>query len=179
MEKYNYIIGIDPGASGGIASTDGQTVSTAAMPSDLTELGTFLQWVRENYVSPLILLEKINIRHDDLAERGKVFRIQKMIENYANLKAVITLSGIPLAEVHPLTWQSRLGLRKTGEEKAERKRRYKEVAQRHYPSVKATMKTCDALLIMRYGCVLNQSDAKKDKKWLSDNIAFRKSNILL
>lgn len=177
MTDFNYFIGIDPGANGGISGTDGKETRTARMPKDLSQLANFINWAKTNY-NPVVFVEKLSIRKDDLAG-GKVFRIQHMIENYANLKAVISLCGVAFAEVHPLTWQSRLKLRRTGEEKSERKRRYKDEAQDIFTSVKVTMANCDALLIMRFGQVVLQSAEKKDRKWISDNLIFNKDKRLL
>ena len=117
----------------------------------------------------MVFIEKLAIRRDDLTG-GKVFRIKKMIANYEQLKAVISLSGLPYCEIHPLTWQSRLNLRQAGEEKPHRKKRYKDVAQLAYPSVNATMWNCDALLIMRCGDTMLRSGAKKDERWMAENL---------
>ena len=172
--EYNCIIGIDPGANGGIAVDDGGRVSVCKMPKVVSKLGDFLRYYKDNY-SPVVFIEKLAIRHDDL-HGGKVFRIKSMIANYEQLKAVISLCGIDLCEVHPLTWQSRLGLRKIGEEKQARKRRYKDVASGLYPSVPSTMWNCDALLIMRYGKTIINSTQKKDIKWVRENLIINKND---
>ena len=176
MKEYNCIIGIDFGVNGGIAiNADGRTV-VSKMPKDISAIGEFLQFYKETY-NPICFVEKLSIRTDDLTG-GKVFRIRKMIANQEGIKAIISLAGVDFCEVHPLTWQSRLGLRIVGEEKPVRKRRYKEVAQNLYPQCDVTMANCDALLIMRFGIDILQSDKKKDKKWLSDNIAISKRNVI-
>lgn len=174
MMEYNCIIGIDPGANGGIAVDAEGRVSVCKMPKVISKLGDFLRYYKDNY-SPVVFIEKLAIRHDDL-QGGKVFRIKSMIANYEQLKAVISLCGIDICEVHPLTWQSRLGLRKIGEEKQARKRRYKDVASGLYPSVPPTMWNCDALLIMRYGKTIINSIQKKDIKWVRENLIINKND---
>ena len=176
MKDYNCIIGIDPGTNGGIAVYTDNHISVCKMPSVITRLDNFLKHYRVNF-NPVVFIEKLAIRHDDL-QGGKVFRIRKLIAGYEQLKAVISLCGVDLCEVHPLTWQSRLGLRKVGEEKNVRKIRYKDVASGFYPSVKVTMWNCDALLIMRYGLTIFGSKVRKDIKWLNDNLIVNENDSL-
>lgn len=166
---YDFIIGIDPGANGGIATSDGSSVRVAKMPRDTAELMRILEYAKETYAHPIVFIEKLNIRRDDLSG-GKVFRIERLIANQANLKMLVHVAGLPYAEIHPLTWQSRLKLRMKGEESPARKRRYKDVAQSLYPQCKVTMANCDALLIMRCAAQILDSSARKDARWLSDNI---------
>ena len=89
------------------------------------------------------------------------------------LKAAIVCCHLDFAEVHPLTWQSRLGLRLKGMEKAERKREYKCAAQALYPGTTPTLKTADAILIMHFGRKIFD-----DKKWINKNINQAKRNLL-
>jgi len=86
----------------------------------------------------------------DTDKKGKQFRIAHMVSGYKMLKQVIEMSGLELIEVHPATWQSKLKLRIKGENKTDRKKRYKDTAQRLYPDIKVTMNNCDALLILKY-----------------------------
>lgn len=174
MTDYNCIIGIDPGANGGVSVYADGRVTAIKMPRNVALLSDALAYYRQNFRA-VAFVEKLAIRHDDL-QGGKVFRIRKMIANQEQLKAVLSLCGLDICEVHPLTWQSRLGLRKVGEEKAERKRRYKDVASGLYPQVKVTMWNCDALLIMRYGRTMIESIQRKDVRWLNENIIINKNN---
>ena len=176
MSEYNCIIGIDPGSNGGIAVEANGRVLVCKMPTEITKLGEFLKHYREIF-SPVAFIEKLAIRHDDL-QGGKVFRIRKLIAGYEQLKTVVSLCGIDLCEVHPLTWQSRLGLRIVGEEKQARKKRYKDVANGFYPSVSVTMWNCDALLIMRYGKTLIESTHRKDVRWIAENLVINKNDSI-
>lgn len=174
MMDYNCIIGIDPGANGGVSVCADGRVTVIKMPRNVALLSDALAYYRQNFRT-VAFVEKLAIRHDDL-QGGKVFRIRKMIANQEQLKAVLSLCGLDICEVHPLTWQSRLGLRKVGEEKSERKRRYKDVASGLYPQAKVTMWNCDALLIMRYGRTMLESTQRKDIRWLNDNLVINKNN---
>jgi hypothetical protein len=175
--NYNCIIGIDPGASGGIAMYDG-TLHTARMPKDLNDLRYMLLHSRETYNNVCVFVEKLSIQHRDFAEAGKIFRLQKMLKNYEQLKAVIGVCMVDMAEVHPLTWQSRLGLRIKGEEKHQRKLRYRTEASRFYPVLKPTLWNCDAVLIMHFGRTILQDTTRKAMKWKDENLHIADDNNL-
>ena len=176
--KINCVIGIDPGSNGGIAIFIPEMKTKAIkMPKDNSELAVMFQYYAENY-KPIIFLEKLSVRPDDVAvgtdgkpNMGKIFRIQKMMANFEHLKALIETAGIPYALVHPMTWQTKLKLRVRGqhEEKADRKRRYKEVAAQYYPGIDVTLWNADALLLMHFGrwALVNEP------KWVKANLPER------
>lgn len=175
--KINCVIGIDPGAAGGIAVfIPGRNTKALKMPKDVRELGDFFAYYAENY-KPIVFLEKLSVRPDDVsvqgdrAAMGKLYRIQKMMANFEHLKALIETHGIPYVMVHPLSWQTKLKLRVRGqhEEKADRKRRYKEAAAQLYPGVNVTLWNADALLLMHFGrwALINEP------KWVKANLPER------
>ena len=156
--KINCVIGIDPGANGGIAVfIPGLLPKVVKMPKDITDLRDFLASYED--VNPIVFLEKLSIRPDDItvqndkAAMGKLYRIQKMMANFEQLKAIIAMSGIPYVLVHPMTWQTKLKLRVRGEhlEKSERKKMYQKKAIELYPGTNVTMWNADALLLMHFG----------------------------
>lgn len=161
--KIDCVIGIDPGISqGGICVfIPGQQIKTIRMPKDLRDLRDFFAYYAETY-KPIVFLEKLSVRPDDITpgtdgkpNMGKLFRIQKMMANFEQLKALIETAGIPYVMVHPLTWQGKLKLRVRGsaaqESKQERKRRYASKAAELYPGAKVTLWNSDAILIMHFG----------------------------
>lgn len=173
----NCVIGIDPGANGGIAVfIPGQKEKAVKMPKDLKDLSDFFGYYAENY-KPIVFIEKLSIRPDDVlingdkAAMGKIYRIQRMMANFEHLKALIETAGIPYVLVHPISWQTKLKLRVKGEkvEKAERKRRYQAYAGRLYPLTKVTLWNADALLIMHFGrwALVN------DQKWVKAQLPER------
>lgn len=176
--KINCVIGIDPGASGGIAVfIPGGPTKVAKMPKEIRDLADFFAYYAENF-KPIIFLEKLSVRPDDIkadengkTNMGKLFRVQKMMANFEHLKALIETSGIPYVLVHPLSWQTKLKLRVRGEheEKADRKRRYKESAAQLYPGVNVSLWNADALLLMHFGrwALVN------DPKWVKSNLPER------
>ncbi|WP_281724451.1 hypothetical protein [Hoylesella shahii] len=146
------------------------------MPKDLRDLRDFIAYYK-GFTNPIVFVEKLNVRVDDAEEnKGKLFRIQTMLANFEQIKAVLTLLDVPYCLVHPMKWQSRLNLRKVGryEEKSERKKRYKEVAQDLYKGVKVTLWNADALLIMHFGRVVLSNDLS----WLLENIPRNTHNKL-
>jgi hypothetical protein len=176
--KINCVIGIDPGANGGIAIfIPGMKTKAIKMPKDNSDLAAIFEYYAENY-KPIIFLEKLSVRPDDVAvgadgkpNMGKIFRIQKMMANFEYLKALIEMSGIPYVMVHPASWQTKLKLRVRGvhEEKADRKKRYKEHAAKLYADVNVTLWNADALLIMHFGrwALVNEPN------WVKANLPAR------
>lgn len=176
MLNIDCIVGIDPGASGGIAIyRDGHRVQTVKMPREIDDVRQLLEYYT-SISRPLVFLEKLSIRPDDIAvdgggaNLGKLFRVQRMMANFEQLKAVISVCGVPFVLVHPMKWQSYLKLRVKGikEEKPERKRRYKDTAGKLYPLVRPTMWNADALLIMHFGRRILQDE--KGLKWVRENL---------
>lgn len=174
--KIDCIVGIDPGANGGIAKWHpNQKMATIRMPKDLTELRGYIEYLK-SICSPIIFLEKLSVRPDDVitgtdgVNMGKLFRVQKMIANYEQLKAIITLCDVPFVMVHPMKWQNELKLRikssRKKEEKSERKRRYKDIAGELYPEIKATLWNADAILIMHFGRYI----LRNNPDWVRENL---------
>ena len=175
--KINCVIGIDPGSNGGIAIfAPGYNTKVLKMPKDITELREFFMYYGDNF-KPSVFLEKLSVRPDDVmvqgdrAAMGKLYRVQKMMANFEHLKALIETSGIPYVLVHPLSWQTKLKLRVRGvhEEKADRKRRYRDMAAQLYRGVNVTLWNADALLLMHFGrwALVNEP------KWVKANLPER------
>lgn len=172
MMNIDTIIGIDPGAQGGIAVWQaGAKVKTMRMPRDISELREYMTYLVENF-RPVVFLEKLSVRPDDVtveggsANLGKLYRIQKMIAQYEQLKATLDFCGVPFVQVHPMKWQNGLHLRIKGEEKAARKRRFRDIAGEIYPEVDATLWNADAVLIMHFG----RHILKDDPNWVLENL---------
>lgn len=146
------ILGIDPGASGGIALYNYKAGITAVkMPKNISDLSEYLTYVKETYEKPLCFIEKVSSFRQDTDEPGKRFGIEKMLANYEQLKTCLTIAKIPFVQVYPQSWQHGLNLRKKGESKSDRKNRYKAAAAQYYPEVKTTLWNSDALCIVQFG----------------------------
>lgn len=175
MEKnirISAVVGIDPGSNGGIVTwRPNQNIKAMKMPKDLTELSNYLEYLK-TICSPIVFLEKLSVRPDDVTlgadgvNMGKLYRIQKMLANFEQLKAIITVAEIPFVLIAPISWQQKLRIRIKNEDKKDRKKRYKDIAQSLYPEIKQTMYSCDATLIMHFG-----------RYMLANNMDWIKSNL--
>lgn len=174
--KIDCIIGIDPGANGGIVKwRPNEKITAIQMPKDLTELRNYLEYLK-TICSPIVFLEKLSVRPDDImpgadgVNMGKLYRIQKMLANFEQLKATIAVCDVPFVMVHPMKWQNELKLRakttRKKEEKNERKRRYKEIAGNLYPELKPTLWNADATLIMHFGRYI----LRNNPDWVRENL---------
>lgn len=81
--KIDCIIGIDPGANGGIVKwRPNEKITAIQMPKDLTELRNYLEYLK-TICSPIVFLEKLSVRPDDITpgadgvNMGKLYRIKK------------------------------------------------------------------------------------------------------
>lgn len=178
MEKKfiaDTIVGIDCGRNGGLAMYRAGYVKTVKMPKDIADLQPYFQNIKDISINPIIFLEKVQLRADDVKDNpGKAFRIQNMLMDFQRLKDYIEIVGIPYVLWHPASWQATLKLRKQGEEKKDRKNRYKRVAEYYYPNVKATLWNADAILIMHAGRV----KLEYDPTWVKQNLPKREADKL-
>lgn len=175
MEKnirISAVVGIDPGASGGIVTwRPNHNITAIKMPKDINELKEYLLYLK-SICSPIVFLEKLSVRPDDVTlgtdgvNMGKLYRIQKMLANFEQLKAIITVAEIPFVLIAPISWQQKLRIRIKNEDKKDRKKRYKDIAQSLYPEIKQTMYSCDTTLIMHFG-----------RYMLANNMDWIKSNL--
>ena len=181
--KVNCVIAIDPGVSNGgicVYRHGDDILDCVHMPKDVRRLRDFIEHYK-GFTNPIVFVEKLSIRLDDMVtstgeNRGKVFRIQKMLANFEQIKAVLDVLDVPYVLVHPIKWQSGLKLRIKGsqETKSARKARYKKVAQDLYPLEEVTLWSSDAILIMHYGRYMLQNDLD----WVLQNIPQRAKGFL-
>lgn len=166
--NFDCIIGIDPGSNGGIAVwRPNLKVQTIKMPENLMDLREYLQYIKTVVKNPIIFLEKVQLRSDDVKDNpGKAFRIQQLLMSLQQLKDYIAVEGIPYILVHPISWQSYLKLKKQNESKTERKNRYKAAAAYYYPDVKPTLWNADAILLMHFGRLKQH----KEPDWIRLNL---------
>lgn len=145
------VIGIDPGASGGIAwITDGRPC-VEKMPETLADL-----WD--------LIFRSIACREDRYCKDPAKECIKAYIEivhsspqmgvksaftfgnGFGHLEMALTAAGIPFERVRPQKWQQAMGCMTKGDKNVSKRR-----AQELYPQLKVTHATADALLIATYG----------------------------
>lgn len=147
-------LGIDPGASGGIAYTieghpDGR-VWVHKMPPTcrdiLDRLWSILHWKGPD---EQIHAQLENVHAMPLDGRSS---LAKFMRNFGNLEMALHALEIPFSLVSPQTWCKALKLRKAKDESNTAwKNRHKALAQQLFPSVKVTHWSADALLLAEYG----------------------------
>lgn len=168
------IIGIDPGKGGGVAVyRPNREVQVYKMP-DFDTLAELLKVIREMDKYILVFMEKVQMRHGD-KHSGKMFRMEKMLANYEQVKAIMKLLKIPFCLVHPMKWQGVMNLRKQGEEYGEKKKRFNLIAKNIYPAIGITLATCDAVLIMEFG----RKILRVDPMWVKENVPDEALKMLI
>lgn len=144
-------VGIDPGASGGLACVGLVHASAEPMPRTEDDL---LDWFRQlpsgDGINVYAVIEKVGGYI-----KGSEFPGSAMFnfgDGYGQLKMACAAEGLIRELVTPGVWQKGLGIpgRKKDEAKTPWKNRLKAVAQRLFPEVKVTLATADALLIAEY-----------------------------
>lgn len=73
-------------------------------------------------------------------------------KGYGLLLMALTASGIPFECIRPQVWQKGLGITTRGKDESvqDHKRKLRRKAQQLFPDSSVTLKTCDALLIMEF-----------------------------
>lgn len=157
LEKPDPVwIGIDPGASGGLAYIWGHRVEARHMST--TELDIWEWFVKlpkpfwaeqQCFGQVFAVVEKVQ-GFIGIAQPGSA--AFKFGFNAGFLRGCLVASGIPFEEVPPQRWQKALGVtpRKKSESKTQWKNRLKQHAERLFPNIKITLATADALLMAEY-----------------------------
>lgn len=163
----NYI-GIDPGASGGVAVLTELGLSTVAkLPDSERDVADLL---RNATADPcVIVVEKVGgyIGGGEVCPACKQARNRSpgsSMFNFGRGVGVIVgclLSlGKDFAEVEPQQWQATLGLKRPKScSQVQWKRELKKRAAELYPQHKVTLSLCDALLIARYAKITSEGFA--------------------
>lgn len=156
MKTY---LGVDPGASGGLALLtvrDGSPASVLTAPMPATDRDVW-EWIGNN---TFMDLEDLDMPTASIEKVGGYIAGQKQPgsamfkfgASYGGLRMALTAAGIPFEEVTPQKWQKGLGIapRRGNEGKTAWKNRLKAHAQGLYPFARMTLAVCDALLIATY-----------------------------
>lgn len=140
-------LGIDPGASGGLAAIQGNQIKAVSMPA--TERDVWDWFLNHNEGEVFAIIEKVGGYIGAAHPGSAMFRFGV---SYGGLRMALTAAKIPFDEITPQKWQRSLGIapRKKTESKAQFKRRLKQKAQQLFPGVTVTLATADALLIAEY-----------------------------
>lgn len=139
-------LGIDPGASGGLAiiSEYVGVVKTAMPRTERDVLDWLTAWKEEQTFA---VIEKVHA----MPGNG-VSGMFKFGMSYGSLRMALLAANIPFEEIQPRVWQKALGMspRRKEESGTEWKNRLKAKAQQLFPREVITLATADALLIAEY-----------------------------
>lgn len=140
----NYV-GIDPGASGGVAiiSSEGKVEALIDL-SKLTEpdIVSWLKLYRESLV--FCIIERVH----SMPGQG-VSSSFKFGRSYGLVTGIVMGLQIPFGEVTPQVWQKEFSIGKHAS-KTEHKRALRQRAQELFPTQKITANTADALLLAEF-----------------------------
>ncbi len=138
-----HIIGIDPGASGGLAVIGKEGVITTYKFKDQThaDISDMFEFVSELEGEKFAYLEKVHA----MPKQG-VSSTFKFGQSYGFLEGMLTAHKIPFDYVTPNRWQKYLGCQTKGDKNVT-----KSMAQRTWPKLKITHAIADSLLIAYYG----------------------------
>jgi len=166
-------IAIDPGASGGIVvQWDSGIINAYKMPETDTDIVSLFLSIKGTIPGEAfsVTMEKVGgfIGTHDVPKqmlcphcRQYITYVEKQAEPASRmfdfgdgngfLRACCLMAGFRYETVAPRTWQAAVGLCKPrGIVKTAWKNQLKDKAQKLYPSVKVTLSTADALLILEY-----------------------------
>lgn len=132
------VIGIDPGASGGIVIRNINGISFGKMPETERDIVEMLDAIPRPRFA---FIERVNA----MPKQG-VSSTFKFGMHYGFLRGVLTALSIPFEDVTPQKWQAAMRCMSKGDKNVT-----KAAAQRLWPDIKWTHATADAALIAEYG----------------------------
>lgn len=154
------ILGVDPGASGGIAMLhEGFEPLAWKMPETEKDLIDLFRSIVSGH-TVIAYMEAVHAfpGSGPVCPACKRPRAQGTTstfafgKNYGFLRGVLVTLGIPLIDVSPMKWKKALGLNFTAQDtKTDKKNGSKQLAQQWWPGIKITHAISEALLIAAYG----------------------------
>ena len=145
LMKYETIVGVDPGANGGIAwITDGKAC-VEKMPDTLQDLWELVVSISLEAGTGGMGIRAYLEAVSSSPQMGVVSAFS-FGRGYGNLEMALTAAGIPFERVRPQVWQKALGCMTKGDKNVSKRK-----AQELFPDRKITHATADALLIAHYG----------------------------
>lgn len=134
------ILGLDPGASGGIALLTEDAAAVWKMPDTEADILEVLKGVADHRPIHAYLERTHSMPRQGVASTFKYGM------NYGLLRAYLFALGIPYETVTPAVWQRALGCLSKGDKNVTKRK-----AQELFPQLQITHATADALLIAEYG----------------------------
>lgn len=178
--NFKVFIGIDPGASGGIAwNLPGVGMQAKAFPKERMDIAAFIRSIISSILVHGIPNDNVHVYAERVAgfikkpqDDPKEFRLEGQAFAMFNfgfktgyLIALFEAHGYTVQELGPSHWQ-RFYESTKGMPRAAKKNALKAIAQRFYPQLKVTLGTADALLIRRAGELLWNGHSPKSEPYL-------------
>lgn len=147
MPNDKLYIGIDPGASGGIAYLHRGLMTAVPMPETERDLFNCIHALSPGRNATAII-EQIGPAFPKISKSS----MSKLYGNYLVLRMTLIGNKIPFEAKLPRVWQRAMGIapKKKTETKTQWKNRLKARAQELFPELKVTLPTADAILIAEY-----------------------------
>ena len=149
-----YVIGIDPGQTGGIAMVNEDGLADATRyPGDIPSAAAFVSMLRKEYGRPrLAIIEKVH----SMPKQG-VASSFKFGTNFGAWQGIMAARNVPYLLVTPHGWQ-KIMLKDAPRKGRTTKERSLEVARQLFPDIDLKFKVddgkADALHMARYGLML-------------------------
>jgi hypothetical protein len=134
------ILCIDPGASGGLALLNHESIIDAfPMPDGMTGQIDAIRHIAATNPGIMAVLEKVGFHRPG----NSAVSTAKFARHCGHLEAALYSAGVPFEEVAPGVWMKSLGALPA--DKTARKNAIKEQVARRFPHLAVTLKTADAL----------------------------------
>lgn len=141
------IIGIDPGASGGIAWIQDGKPCVEKMPETMADLWELISELYEHTHQRSGLFScKAYIEQVYSSPQMGVKSAFSFGQSFGQLEMALTAASIPFERITPQKWQKAMGCMTKGDKNVSKRR-----AQELFPDLKITHATADAILIAEYG----------------------------
>ena len=138
----NYILGIDPGLTGGIAFIDQKkSIIKPVSVYKLTPQDIANEIIAKQFSIKMAYLEQVHSSPQQGVKSSFTFGV-----NYGTYIGILTALKIPFILVRPQVWQKHLRCMSRGDKNVTKRK-----AQELFPSIKMTHYIADALLIAEYG----------------------------
>jgi len=146
-------IGIDPGASGGMACIKdaySPEIVNFGRATEAEIAGVLAEWF--NAGDCFAFIEKVGPNRGHGARQQGASSMFTFGQSYGFLRGVLIASRVPFEEVQAVKWQVEFSLRRSDKEESDtaKKNRHKAKAQQLFPAVKITHAISDALLLTEY-----------------------------
>jgi hypothetical protein len=157
-DMSRHYIGIDPGASGGIAWSSPLGDKSAPLPATLGDFREMLFniLVEQSFFDPTNDISQTICYLESPPKFVKAIpgsAVFVMAQSFGRIEGVLAAFKVPTVTITPQHWQKAHGLGTRGDMTTTQwKNKLKARAQSLYPEEKVTLATADALLIFNAGC---------------------------